>query len=648
MTPPEPSAIPQPPEPSADQAPQTGPGPATLLGAGNALPLGHRLHEFEITGLVGEGGFGIVYLARDTALQRTVAIKEYMPASLAARGQDHSVSVRSERHRETFALGLRSFVNEARLLASFDHPALVKVYRFWEDNGTAYMVMPYYQGPTLKASLRELGHAPDEAWLKALLHPLLDALAIIHADAVFHRDIAPDNILLLGPTKPLLLDFGAARRVIGDATQALTVILKPGYAPVEQYAEVPSMKQGPWTDVYALCAVLYAAITGKAPPPSVGRLMKDELVPLSQVAAGRYSAPFLAAIDAGLTVHPDQRPHDIAALRERLFAAHLPEPAPASSTPLPPDEERTVLLPAQADGAGHTAFPATVMAPAPAGSGSAGAQQAQATPPAQANGPSGGARRPLILGGMGAGLLALAGGWWAIQHRQVGEPPASTAASTPGLPTPTQSPSPSTSAPATTAAAAPEQTASASASAPTTLAAPVRPPFSIQAALDDIIAQADPQRVVTTLPNQSRLVIGKDRLLFRVKSSQPGYVYVYLAGTDAAHFYLLFPNALDQRNRIEADRVIELPRKGWSITAGGPPGINRIVTVVSPTPRDLGALGLNTRDSIPEFDLAQAARLWASHSGQGSPFVGPPACEPGLACDAHFGAAQVEIEEVRP
>ena len=130
-----------------------------------------------------------------------------------------------------------------------------------------------------------MGAPPDEEWLRELLEPLTEALAVIHAEQCFHRDIAPDNVILLkGSQRPLLLDFGAARRVIGDMTQALTVILKPGYAPVEQYAEVPGMKQGPWTDVYALAAVVYYAIIGKTPPTSVGRLMNDNYVPLD---AGR-------------------------------------------------------------------------------------------------------------------------------------------------------------------------------------------------------------------------------------------------------------------------------------------------------------------------------------------------------------------------
>jgi serine/threonine protein kinase len=279
------------------------------LNGGAGLPLGHVLQEYVIEGLVGEGGFGIVYLARDN-LGRHVALKEYMPANLAARGADHNVAVRSQRHRANFELGLRSFVNEARLLASFDHPSLVKVHRFWEGNGTAYMVMPYYQGPTLKRWLSELGTSPDERWLRALLAPMIDALEHMHNEHCWHRDIAPDNILLLplqgtqaGTTaitaRPLLLDFGAARRVIGDMTHALTVILKPGYAPIEQYADTVSLKQGPWTDVYALSAVLYACVTGDAPVPSVSRIITDDMVPAQQAGGGRYSAGFLRAIDCG-------------------------------------------------------------------------------------------------------------------------------------------------------------------------------------------------------------------------------------------------------------------------------------------------------------------------------------------------------------
>ncbi|MGZ5235914.1 MAG: serine/threonine protein kinase [Caldimonas sp.] len=297
---------------------------------GHTLPIGTHLRDYEITGLIGEGGFGIVYLAWDHSLQRKVAIKEYMPASMASRVAGSSaIVVKSDRHLDTFKAGLKSFVNEARLLARFDHPSLVKVYRFWEENGTAYMAMPFYEGPTLKAALAELGHVPSEAELRAWLNPLLDALTVMHAAQCFHRDIAPDNILITA-TGPLLLDFGAARRVIGDMTHALTVVLKPGYAPIEQYGDVASMTQGAWTDIYALGCVVYYAITGKTPMSSVERLMDDRLEPLAVAAAGRYGDGFLRAIDAALAVKPQARPQNEAEFRA-LLDVGLPPAAPPSS-----------------------------------------------------------------------------------------------------------------------------------------------------------------------------------------------------------------------------------------------------------------------------------------------------------------------------
>ena len=295
------------------------------------LPLGTHLLDYEITGLIGEGGFGIVYQAWDHSLQRKVAIKEYMPASMASRiAGSSAIVVKSERHLDTFKAGLKSFMNEARLLARFDHSALVKVYRFWEENGTAYMAMPFYEGPTLKTALADLGHAPSEAQLRAWLTPLLDALTVMHAAQCFHRDIAPDNILLT-QTGPLLLDFGAARRVIGDMTHALTVVLKPGYAPIEQYGDVASMTQGAWTDIYALACVVYYAITGRTPMSSVERLMDDRLEPIAVEAQGRYGDGFLRAIDAALAVRPQDRPQNEAQFRALL---DIDQPAPPRLPPL--------------------------------------------------------------------------------------------------------------------------------------------------------------------------------------------------------------------------------------------------------------------------------------------------------------------------
>ncbi|MCW7541941.1 serine/threonine protein kinase [Aquabacterium sp. A7-Y] len=309
----------------------------------HTLPQGSRIAEFEIVGLIGEGGFGIVYLAYDPSLQRQVALKEYMPSSLASRSAvTATVAPKSERHVETFNIGLRSFVNEARLLARFDHPALVKVHRFWEANGTAYMVMPYYKGPTLKRALADRGSAPDEATLRGWLNPVLDALAVMHAEQCFHRDIAPDNILLTD-AGPLLLDFGAARRVVGDMTHALTVVLKPGYAPIEQYGDVPSMTQGAWTDLYALACVVYYAITGKTPVSSVERLISDRLEPLSRLAAGRYSEDFLRAVDKALSVKPQDRPQDVAQFRALLGNGPVRAAAKAAAAPAAPQRQLPML-----------------------------------------------------------------------------------------------------------------------------------------------------------------------------------------------------------------------------------------------------------------------------------------------------------------
>ena len=597
----------------------------------NALPAGTQLHEYRIVRVIGEGGFSVVYLADDLQLQRTVALKEYIPNSLATRGADHAIFLRSERYRETFELGLRSFVNEARLLASFDHPSLVKVYRFWEQNGTAYMVMPFYEGPTLKAMLNQMPHAPDEAWLKRLLRPLLDALQIIHADHCYHRDIAPDNILLLGADlRPLLLDFGAARRVIGDATQALTVILKPGYAPVEQYAEGPSTKQGAWTDVYALCAVLYTAITGQAPMASVGRLMNDDLVPVSASARASYSASFLAAIDHGLAVRPEDRPQDIAALRAELFAA-----ASVAS-----DDEVTLIRPAAG------ADPHFVDSGGAVAATGFGPFRPPGTQPRTAS-PGSGKSRVLMIAGAVAGLVVVVAVVWFATRGTPAEPMKSASGTVPAPAQPTAAPNTTT----TPIAAAGSAAAISAPSAQDVAAPPSRGPFSVEAVLEDIVRRADPQMSVTAKADNENLVIGRDQLKFRVKSSQAGYLYVLYSGTGPANLLLLFPNEADRDNRIAANKDLLLPRKGssgktWSIDAAGPPGADHIVALVSRVPRDFAGVGLKQGSGVSSFDLETIQGLWASASASGSPYAGAARCDANADCASEFGAALLRISEV--
>jgi hypothetical protein len=235
------------------------------------------------------------------------------------------------------------------------------------------MVMPFYEGTTLKDTVRRAAAAARRGLAAGLLAPLTEALAVIHAENCFHRDIAPDNVILLaGSQRPLLLDFGAARRVIGDMTQALTVILKPGYAPIEQYAESPGMKQGPWTDVYALAATVHWIVTGKTPPPSVSRLMTDNFEPLSSSAAGQYSERFLQAIDRALRVRPEDRTPSIEPGRSSLWigvgAAVLAIGVAAGyfvlggSPGTPPAGEPAATAPSSAGGT--DASPPTAAAPA--------------------------------------------------------------------------------------------------------------------------------------------------------------------------------------------------------------------------------------------------------------------------------------------
>lgn len=297
-------------------------------GSENCLPVGTRLSDFEITGVLGEGGFGIVYIAYDHSLHRTVAIKEYMPGALAMRGGDRGVSLRAERHQDTFKLGLKSFINEARFLAQFDHPSLVKVYRFWEQNRTAYTAMQYYQGRTIKDIVATSPELIDEAWCRKILRQILQALEMLYTMQIVHRDVSPDNIIVQENGDAVLLDFGSARQIIGDMTKGLTVILKPGYAPVEQYAGDASLEQGPFTDIYALAAVMYFAIVKEAPPSSIARMIKDPVTPLQVMAPEGYSADFLAAIDKGLAVLSQDRPQTIDQLREMLGIVSLGPPPP--------------------------------------------------------------------------------------------------------------------------------------------------------------------------------------------------------------------------------------------------------------------------------------------------------------------------------
>lgn len=283
----------------------------------NCLPVGTRVSDFEIIGLIGEGGFGIVYLAKDTSLDRVVALKEFMPSSFAGRVDGIQVAVRAASNRSTFEAGLKSFINEAKMLARFAHPALVEVFRFWEGNGTAYMAMRLYRGETLRQVLTRGGEVFSEERIAQVMAPIFEALEMLHREQVFHRDVAPDNIML-ADGRSVLLDFGSARKILGDGTQALTTVLKPGYAPIEQYSDDGTMKQGAWTDVYALGGVLYHIATGKSPMQAVSRMISDPMPSVADATGGRFSPAFSQAVAKAMSVHVENRFQTVTEFRKAL------------------------------------------------------------------------------------------------------------------------------------------------------------------------------------------------------------------------------------------------------------------------------------------------------------------------------------------
>lgn len=319
----------------------------------NALPAGYRFNEFEIKEVIGGGGFGIVYRAWDHQLERTIAIKEYMPVSLAVRAEDLSLELRGERYQRLFTAGLTSFIQEARLLARFNHPGLLHVLRFWEQNGTAYMGTLYYSGMTLKEWQLTSPESVNEAWIRRLLPPLFGAINTIHQAGYLHRDISLDNIQIQENQLPVLLDFGSARKEIGNLSDETEIMLKPGFAPIEQYSEEGENEQGPWTDIYALGAVLHSLITSNPPPVSVVRCIEDNYQPLVERQPPGYSLPLLHAVDCALAMKPADRPQSIDA-----FAALIDLPvsdveavvtrlqAPPEPPPAPVVEEEEIVAPA--------------------------------------------------------------------------------------------------------------------------------------------------------------------------------------------------------------------------------------------------------------------------------------------------------------
>ncbi|RME95747.1 MAG: hypothetical protein D6773_18080 [Alphaproteobacteria bacterium] len=273
--------------------------------------------DYRIVSVLGAGGFGITYRASDLRLDADVAIKEYFPGSFARRDDTMRVVSRSTQAQDDYAWGLDRFLQEAQTLARFKHPNIVRVSRVFEDNNTAYMVLDLEQGQSFGAWLKGLRRPPAQEELDSLLPSLLDALDMIHENGVLHRDIAPDNFYIREDGSPVLLDFGSARQAIGEHSKALSAVIKSGYSPAEQYAT--SAQQGAWTDIYAMGATLYYAITGSVLEESTTRLLEDRVEPLESRANGSYRRSFLQAIDHAIRPRPEDRPQSVSAWREALL-----------------------------------------------------------------------------------------------------------------------------------------------------------------------------------------------------------------------------------------------------------------------------------------------------------------------------------------
>ncbi len=289
----------------------------------DALPHGYELQEYAIEAVLGHGGFGITYRAHDRHLQTEVAIKEYFPGELSERQDIAAVAPKpTPKAQRDYHTGLKNFVKEARALAHFKHPNIVRVLRYLETNGTAYMVMEYERGQSLADHLRLHGPKLDESALHRIFLPILNGVRAVHEADMLHLDIKPENIYLREDGTPMLIDFGSTRQAISH-TMPDKFLVTHGYAPIEQYPD--KGKQGPWTDIYALGASMYRCVTGKRPVNALERYQAiltyrvDPLAPVVAAGKDHYSPQVLDCIDWALQVYPRDRPQSVREFQDRLL-----------------------------------------------------------------------------------------------------------------------------------------------------------------------------------------------------------------------------------------------------------------------------------------------------------------------------------------
>ena len=280
--------------------------------------------RYIITSVLGEGGFGITYYGVDDLFGNEVAIKEFFPQGIVTRNNEYTdnVTVTYAKQDEAFLAGKKRFIGEARVMAKFNgDQGIVNVTDFFEANNTAYIVMEYLDGITLKEYLKGNRQIPVDE-LMGLLAPLLESLDDVHQSGLIHRDISPDNIMVLKDGSVKLMDFGAARDYTEFGEKSLSIVLKPGYAPAEQYQS--RGVQGPWTDIYALCATIYKCITGKTPEDSIQRVMEDELKKPSELGVD-ISPQIEKTLLKGMSIAPKDRYQNLKDLCEDLYKDYMEE-----------------------------------------------------------------------------------------------------------------------------------------------------------------------------------------------------------------------------------------------------------------------------------------------------------------------------------
>lgn len=623
----------------------------------DTLPPGTVVGEFEIRRVLGQGGFGIVYEAYEPMLDRRVALKEYFLQGFSRR-EGLDVLPAEADSVEMFNSGMSRFIREARLLSMLNERtradgSLVAVYRVFQAQRTAFMAMKLYEGQTLRQVVLAKPEIVTEAWLISLLQRMLDALHALHSlegENLVHRDVSPDNIILQPDGRPVLLDFGATRKA-SDAQTSL--IYKPGYSPIEQYTD--AIKQGPWTDLYALSGVAYFAIARQSPVPAVDRYAGAAFQTAAERGADRFSPELLALVDKGMSVLPEHRFQSAEEMREALNQLPSAHPAPAVTRQAPASHTQAVAAPTATAVSPPATTPLTPAAqgvaadddvtrvnPSPTRIPDAGTptvtwsptpvpeaerEETRATVIPLPPRPDAGRRKGLLIGAGVAAAVAIGAAVVYLQRDGgASGTQGGTAGQGQGAASQVVAASQATGASQATAASQVAQAASpAAASAPPDIASKPVVPDTVPglacsaaqadwACVLDGLARLSTQAngvVLRVTPAQAKL---GDAITLDVVPAADGVLQMLAVDdTPDGQLVLIFPNGRDSNNRVKAGQALKLPRRSqWDIEARPPKGRSWMIAVLSAEPLKAPAAlkqGLKLKDAVQAFAERQPLRL---------------------------------------